>query len=226
MTILNIAVFFLSFIAFTLSAYAQKGRVEERVTIVERVVEKDSSAFHRLNKKLTFQYQSGGVGPISYSTQGFIAGYHVSPNQVLQVELTSGGDRWGDNTSRSDGKTMGFYYKQFNGNSFYFKTGLEYSTLDRYYNYGWISNVASDGYSYKGSKVSASISIGNQWQWENFTLGCDWIGISVPLTHEVHDEKFWGTDSDYANHRLQESKDNYLKNGFPLAFHLYLGVSF
>ena len=228
MNVLNFTVFLISFIAFTLSAYAQDARVEEKVTIVEKFVEKDSSAYNRLNKKITFQYQAGGFGPTNLTTQGFIAGYHVSPDQVIQIELTSGVDKWTGigSGNRSEGKTAGVYYKQFSGNSFYFKTGLDYTTYERYYNYGWTNNVPTDGYSYKGSKVSASISIGNQWQWENFTLGCDWVGLSAPLTSESHDEKYWGDDSNYSQAKLEESKDASLKNGFPLALHLYLGASF
>ena len=30
-------------------------------------------------------------------------------------------------------------------------------------------------------KGGATLKIGNQWQWENFTLGVDWIGAAVEL---------------------------------------------
>lgn len=201
---------------------------DPRVLVVEKVVERDSSAFHRLNKKFTFQYQPWGLGPTSLTTQGFVAGYHLSSDQVLQVEVSSGYDKWSglSSNNRAEGKTAGIFYKQFSGNSFYFKGGLDYSTYDRSYNYMWLNGTPTDGYSYKGSKVSASLSIGNQWQWDNFTIGCDWIGIAMPITSESHDERIWGDDTDYAESQLEDSKKTYLKNGFPLALHLFVGASF
>lgn len=34
---------------------------------------------------------------------------------------------------------------------------------------------------FKYEEINAGIRIGNEWQWENFTMGCDWIGINKTI---------------------------------------------
>ncbi len=70
---------------------------------------------------------------------------------------------------------MGLHYKEFVGNSFYWKGGLDYRQTE------YIENHVTDEAHIKGNSWALSIVIGNQWQWENFTLGCDWIGFSKPF---------------------------------------------
>lgn len=213
------------FMVLTLiSAFPVGAKEDRKVTIVEKLVERDSSAFHRLDKSYTVQAHLFGFGPGPVSGHGLTAGIYLSPDQVVQFETYGGQSEWYNATgSRVESRTLGVYFKQFSGNSFYFKGGVDYTTVNQTYIYSW--TTTESGYSYRGSKFAATFVIGNQWQWERFTIGCDWLGWSVPITSNSNNEQTWGNNS-YQNEDLRRSKDSFLQNGFPLALHFYLGASF
>ena len=56
------------------------------------------------------------------------------------------------------------------------------------------------GRSYEGrtsfADTGLGLKIGNQWQWDSFTMGCDWVGVSKSLAMlEQNGDK----DADYPN---------------------------
>lgn len=220
------------FLASTFALAKDKAESEIKVNVIEKTVVRGSSEHNRLNIKNSVLVQLVGAGPSPGSATGMILAHYLDSDRIIQLEVLNTKSNWqyyGTWGSRTDisGLNLGIHFKQHTGNSFYFKGGADYSAFDYNYKYVSYSGTAYDeGYSFKGRKVSASVAIGNQWQWENFTLGCDWIGWSVPITYSTSDEKSYGNNTSNTATDLRSTKEIYLQNGYPLALHFYLGASF
>ncbi|MDG0817129.1 hypothetical protein [Bdellovibrio svalbardensis] len=201
---------------------------QDSVTVVEKPVEmvyKNSSEHNRMDKKWTAQWQLFGAGPNGTSESAIIGGYHLDRNSVVQLEVGSGGISGNsifiDDKYELSGSTVGLHYKKFFGNSFYAKIGLDYRSVTYKYKYPFTGN--QEGFT--GESLGAGLVIGNQWQWENFTLGCDWIGLSLPFASTVKSETLTSSDSFYRD-ELNSAQQRYLRNGFAQALRFYVGYTF
>ena len=75
--------------------------------------------------------------------------------------------------------SLGADYTSFVGNSFYSRAGLHYRAVKRQ---NESLRTAEENY----RDIHLRVSIGNQWQWSNFTLGVDWIGFNTRV-YEISD---------------------------------------
>lgn len=166
-------------------------------------------------------------------TTGISFGKYLNSNSLIVIELSSG---FYDSNSYSlldysysyhaKGQLVGLYWKNFAGNSFYTKLGVENNRVA--YNYrsnisGFSSDVKYER-SFEGTATSAAFTLGNQWQWRNFTLGCDWAGVSIPLSSSTSNDVHDGSTGQ--RERLENEKDHYVKNVSIRALNFYLGASF
>lgn len=117
-------------------------------------------------------------------------------------------------------------YKQFFSNSFYAEAG---GFLRR------VSQVAVNEISYSSREgvadftmdsVGFTLAVGNQWQWPTFTLGCDWIGMMVPLDHgSVRTDQAENADPQL----VAEERDDFqalAKESRLILLRFYLGYTF
>ncbi|MFZ3231392.1 MAG: hypothetical protein WA160_14375 [Pseudobdellovibrio sp.] len=186
-----------------------------------------ASERNRQDKDLSILVHPVGFGPTGTITQGLTLGFFINPNSVINIELKNGkkfsflGDILGQ--YRVNQSSLGIYYKQFTNTSFYFKAGVDYRTVDYSYNYtGWFNSTENT--QFIGSSTALTFAIGNHWQFSNFTLGCDWVGINLPIIYQTISES---TDGSAQNPtRLADEKDNYLKKSSLLVTNFYLGFSF
>lgn len=211
-----------------LTAHAQDTViVQKRPTVVTE----NSSEHNRMGKKFVVEAQLVGGSTLIGSGQGIIAGYHLDRNTILQFEFTKGssntGDKEDDGYNQREGSTVAFYAKKFLANSFYVKGGAEYTKVkyDNDYLFG-VSSLSNskDAYGFEASLTSAALSIGNQWQWDNFTLGCDWIGMTVPVAHEVSSE--YADDFYLAKQYNKEDQETLLEKASVQALRFYVGYTF
>ena len=75
-----------------------------------------------------------------------------------------------------------FKYRRFWGNSFNTTIGLAQRTISADVDFGdfdTLEELPETSISVN-SKV-LNIALGNKWQWETFTIGCDWFGVSIPI---------------------------------------------
>jgi hypothetical protein len=85
--------------------------------------------------------------------------------------------------------TAALYIKRYAGNSFYFELGAaahERNVRTKDYTYDFRSDgsfgaVYYDEEDYRKQDIGLQLGLGNQWQWEHFTLGCEWVGAYVPI---------------------------------------------
>lgn len=214
----------------------------ENVSIVKkRSVEiiEDSSEFHRLNKSISATVSLTGIGPGFSAGTGLAIAKHLSPNQQVLVDLRSGNSPAqrtvkvssgsASVTSESSTKTQGFgiHYKQFASNSFYFKTGIDHNIVDYSFNMPSLGGGFDYQSSFNGSATMASFVIGNQWQWENFTLGCDWVGYSAGLSQNVSSSKISASATNLEKQDFQDDQDRLLgKVGSLTLLRFFIGGSF
>ncbi len=195
----------------------------------DEAVVRDSSAFHRMNKSYSINYIATGLGPVLFGNTGLSLGFFIDHKSEVDLEFITGRIRNSSyTTSDSEVKTnsFGLHYKRFNGNSFYYRTGVDYRYVDYSYTYRDFSNTTTiiEKNVFKGSALTATFAIGNQWQWENFTLGCDWIGIALPFASQVDSESTTGTTPNPT--ALKDEQDAFLKKSAALFLRFYLGASF
>lgn len=238
-TLLLISLFF-SQIAVFFAAHAEN-KVEEingkKYEIVPNSmttqIREDSSAYHRLNKDYQLTALLTGVGPSISSTAGIQLSKHLSANNALLVETTTGTNNWsskdiadtkyGYNIDIST-SSVGVHFKHYSGNSFYTRIGGDYRTVK--YRVSYIYQGQEDLRNFDGDSVAANIQIGNQWQWESFTLGCDWIGYSLPISSNVKNSRVSSSTLEYDQRRLKEDSEVLVKGAHLNLLRFYIGASF
>lgn len=178
--------------------------------------EEHTSLNNRQNKK----YQlSVGVGN-EYSIAAFTltAGYFIDSSQVITLRYSritqdKESEALSNELHRIRAYTLG--YRKFLGNSFNIQPTLYYrkSSTD-YVNEGAVKSVGSPNLVY--DDVGVGFKIGNEWQWDNFVLGIDWIGLNKTI-HKINSQRTW-QGAPQATHFKEETT-------FTLVS-LYLGASF
>ena len=156
---------------------------------------------NRMNLK--YQVAAGIIGreylesPLTLSL-----GYYVTSNSILSLRYTNFNGTDIDDKAAVKLRAVTLGYRHFTGNSFNFMTSLYYrrSTID-YRNEGKFVLFGPTNLIYED--VGVGFRIGNEWQWENFTMGADWFGLnrtvakinykqqSAGVLDELHFEKEW-----------------------------------
>lgn len=117
-----------------------------------------------------------GIG-IAYSMLdglSFTAGKYLNEDTVLELEIFAGND---DEETNSPKSIFGLSVnaKKFVGNSFYIRPGLFYGNYKEENTRPEI--LEDERSSFRRSDLGVSFMIGNQWQWEAFSMGVDWFGV-------------------------------------------------
>ena len=167
---------------------ARKKRTKKMI-----LVEDDSSHSNREDQKVTTTITLLGFD--DGTVQGIDAGYFIRPDLVIAAKFeqsTLALDFFEIDLFKYNVKTFGVYGKKFFGNSFYTNAGLSFKsrylqgidleTDDKTEG----SKTYSVRYTQETTEIIPALAIGNQWQWDHFTLGCDWFGINFsPMSQSV-----------------------------------------
>ncbi len=218
-------------VALSAMAFAQ----EQTSTLDVKKEMKISSAQNRVGKNVQTTAEIVGIGPSGVAGGGLNVGFFLSPDSILQLELHGGKTKndgvwisWDeDDVLTKEGFSAGLNLKYFPGNSFYIKGGANYRQFKLKETTGmWFSNDVVTR-EFKGESVALGFSVGNQWQFGNFTLGCDWFGVQVPVSSRVYDESYVGdTAYSWYDDDNKEDQERYVTGtGFTL-LRFFLGASF
>jgi hypothetical protein len=144
-------------------------------------------------------------------TYGYGLGAFLGDDTIMEVGYTG----LEEDEDRQEWSHGGFVHaKLFRGNSFYGVLGV--SGRER-------GPLATPMRGATREQALADFAIGNQWQWRHFTLGCDWVGVSVPFYTQVteSDASVIAGDHDriFASTRSPEAPDWHV-------LRLYAGVTF
>ena len=137
-------------------------------------VDKDSQS-NRKDLKYSIQY---GIGAILLRSSGILeANYLINEKKSISLRYAkSDSDRYDVDDEKQIALLAGM--KLFSGNSFYVRPEVYYRDLQE--------TVRPELFSSETRKrnvqdIGISINIGNEWQWENFTIACDWIGAAYQV---------------------------------------------
>lgn len=182
-----------------------------------------SSADQRQDKKWLVTVQPFGYGPNAFSSNGVNAGLFIDPESIVQLEVTISNRAtpffsWNKNENdyKINAYSFGAHYKQFVGSSFYFNAGLDYRKVDYRY-----EPSSGNMLAFKGDSSGLSLSIGNQWVFNRFTIGCDWVGFFTPFYSGTSDENYTGSKSD-----LDSDIRTYVEKSQIMLTRVYLGFAF
>lgn len=139
----------------------------------------NSSRANRRGKTASFVAEVGSA-VVPLPTVGVAAGYYLMPDTMVEMSHARG--RFGIFIASVSSRMTSVRWKQWWGNSFYTNLGLARrvtaleATLDPV--------TGSDEVSARIELTSlgADLQVGNRWQWDRFTLGCDWLGFFYPVS--------------------------------------------
>lgn len=228
---------FLSLICIIVASISSTAATEDGFSTLKRL-SIGLSEENREGKDIMVVVQPVGYGPVAGTSSGLAIGFFATANSIFLIDATYGrssgelidfGSLYGDHTDVV-GSSVGIHFKQFLGNSFYMRVGLdqrhvEYSTSQSgSYWFGGKETTYTSRYT--GDSTAGNIAIGNQWQFSGFTIGCDWFGIITPLVSTISTEKFTGTASPSGNSRVENSRKQFVTGSSIQAVRFYLGASF
>lgn len=184
--------------------------------------ERSTSQSNREDKEFVFTAQPLGFGPSAIVTQGVSAGFLLNPDAILQVDFIGNNDEEYNDETDLKVRSLSVSYKQFLGNSFYVKPGIEHRWVREDYH----DDGANEFWGYKGTMTGVQFAVGNQWQIKNFTIGCDWFGFTQSFLHSRTDEYTRGANLGSSQSDLDDEAEDSLE-GLTFKFaHFYLGVAF
>ena len=191
----------------------------------QTIEREENSQLRRQTKKWVVTGQVLGLGPIPGTTSsGSAAGYFIEPDLIISVEAIGGKslatffDFFSYRQVRFN--STGVHLKSFLGNSFYVKGGVDYNRFSMDYSYSFLSSTGSHGF--ESEFVTSAVTIGNQWQFDHFTLGCDWFGWTAPISSRITSEYSTSASEKIA---LDDDESRFTKTGGAQALRFYLGFS-
>lgn len=210
----------LSIIFVCFQGFADDSEIQERS-------EKVTSQSAREDKKFTATYQVVGIGPSSTFASGIAVGFFLEPDWIIMLEGTRGReatvfDFFDDTDVQST--SIGVHAKNFAGNSFYYRFGVDYRDIEYQYTDNFLTTTRR---TFDSQSWAVSFNIGNQWQFKNFTLGCDWVGVTLPLSKKYSNESVTTTGSlAYEQQENEDAKDDLTERTQINLLRFYLGASF
>lgn len=218
-----------TFLLSGLSSQAQDYKIVDRPD--SSVIVRNTSEFHRLNKKVNVFIGAHAYSNVSGYELGFE--YYLDRNKVLQIEFLSGRATWTDtineifgDQSKTEATGALVSYKYYTGNSFFLRGGIDYVQHDYYRLDRDLFDTTINGeQSFTADSAGVLISIGNQWQIENLTLGFDWIGLRIPAYTKIKNIRNSYSQSDYQTRYFEDDQNTFVKrtSGFASA---RVGISF
>ena len=210
----------LTLINSALAATSQEVAGESAANRVE--VRERSSEHYRMDKDFELTFSPVSLGGFALTNSGVTAGAFINRNsQVLASYSWNATDRTcinGINCDLED-KFASVAFKRFVSNTFYMQGGATHHTIT----YTESDSYGDIEFGFDAKITTADFAIGNQWNFNGFTLGCDWVSFALPLS-TTYSNSFYTEDSDMTE--LNDRQDEWKKNGKMFFTKLYLGATF
>ena len=163
---------------------------EKEVVIVYRG-EPDSQT-RRTEGNYKYQINAGlaGVEYVGIGAATVGLGYFLSPKSMLSLKYANQNGTNGDEATKMRSLTLGYRY--FTGNSFNIMPAIYYRRSNSVHYRAAFFTGTPERSTLTYEDVGAGLRIGNEWQWENFTLGADWIGVNAKVI-QINKEKHNGS---------------------------------
>jgi hypothetical protein len=175
----------------------------------------------RTAKKVSVTVEPFGFSIVPIPTTGVTAGYHFNPNRVGEFNYAWGGSSVANADYRVELTTLRL--KQFVFGKMYLNGEVGYRNVRAIFPAGTVEAFTEEQKSSVGVMVAGG-SVGHEWRTDQFVLGCDWVGVDLP----VGEYRQRGQ-----NMRDLDDKDDSVKtfekiafNQSVQAFRFYFGTSF
>jgi hypothetical protein len=104
----------------------------------------------------------------------------IDRNHLVYVDYSGGTDSGESfyhitSVNVTNSRQLSAGYKAFLSNSYYWEASVFHRELTRRGRYNNRNGI------FTGEALGLEFLVGHQWQWELFTLGCDWLGLHVPV---------------------------------------------
>lgn len=164
------------------------------------------------------------TGTIYAAPNQVTAGYFIDAESLVTLNYAEEFFVIGSSNLPASNIRTSLSYEKFLGNSFFINGGIGRRTL-RYAGPS-LSDFFLDkndfGFTYTDMGVNAGL--GNRWQWENFTIGAQWIGVYVPVTQPKVSYNS-GLDNDPSEQEKERRRRDRL-SGPSLTGGIQIGLSF
>ncbi len=190
----------------------------------DEVVFNDSSEALREGKEWSLVFEPIGFSVAPIASYGLAAGAYLSSDMIMEASYAHGKTDFLIFNIFSDYTAL--HLKKFWGNSFYTNTGFAMRKLGAGFDLESIATGASDlKASSSTTSIGVELAIGNRWQWDTFTLGCDWIGAFLPIAKISDDIDMPAGAKESEKKEAQDDWDNLAKTHNYQLLRFYLGVS-
>lgn len=207
---------------FSVAVHAGKTTAESPYLVDEPQAPTDTSEFNRKNKTINLYIESvgGNRGGRTYNIS-----YFIRSDLQIMAEVSRFGSQWSlfnfDNIFNTYSESTeidgaGLHMKYFMGNSVFLRLGVNRNEA----RYSRTYNATSNKSFINGNATYAVVGIGNDWQWENFMFGFDWLRMQYPIASELTSRQDAPEDK-YLSEKQDELLDSSM--GF-IGFHI--GASF
>ena len=165
----------------------------------------------------------GEVGGGFIGSAGLNLDYFITEKDLLELYYVSGSF---DLFAKVEYSLAGLVYQRFVGNSFYLRTGLVQRSID--FSEGVIAQALGSTSELQSNATSMGLEfgIGNRWQWDNFTLGCTWIGWFAPLSTSTKRTQIPSSATQTEIDEFDSDLDKLGKAGHLQFLRLSMGVAF
>jgi hypothetical protein len=170
---------------------------------------------------------AGGVQLINFLHfgTGLKAGVFLDEDSLIEFNYATGTLRFLGDDTKYTFFTADFH--QFVGNSFYLFGGAgirDFEKVNTSYKFLASSNRDSKTTFSRRSSV-AELGLGNRWQFETLTLGCDWLSYALPISTMSSSGKYEGEFTESEKSKEQSDFNTQANRGTFTAVRFYLGVS-
>ncbi|MBY0412546.1 MAG: hypothetical protein K2Q18_00200, partial [Bdellovibrionales bacterium] len=158
-----------------------------------------SSAENRENLKYQITGSFLGHEYVAWSPLTISLGYFIDPDNILIARYSNynGSDSVWDNDNSESLRAVTLGVRHFFNNSFNIMPTVYYRRSTKEGDYSIFSGTHGK-LTYED--VGIGVRIGNEWQWQNFTLGCDWVGVGRTAI-KINDQKTGGSWDDFDSDR-------------------------
>jgi hypothetical protein len=189
--------------------------------------------------------------PFHYAQAQSGASASARKNKLIQVGVHGGANGTGTNLglfipgdnridlsySASSLNFLGLTYKQsiyslefqsFVGNSFYYALGVTQRNLEITIQDYYVpeTGTTTTHLTCKGQSIGPHLVIGNEWQWDHFYLGAEWVGFISSSTwnyeNKYNDETWTESDKAYWDKTIERA----MKQTTFMGLNLTMGFSF
>ena len=157
---------------------------------------------------------------------GLKGGFYLDEDSLLELNYATGTFGFLGADSKYTFVTADFH--RFVGNSFYLFAGggiRDYEEKNDSFGFIKSSSLPDRKTTFSRRSSVAELGLGNRWQFDTFTLGCDWLSYAVPLSTMSSKSKYEGDFTDSEKSTRQSSFNSHAKKSTFTAVRFYLGVS-